>query len=227
MAQQPCMTVVSPQQFNQFYDQVAHTKGDNYKLNLMRPWTSTHCITCGQMVQLAQLLNNDFNRLEYIKVMYGRTVDLQNKYMLLDAFKQFSTAFMLYDYFNQNNPPMPSPPPYEPAPPPLPPSPPSPPPVICMVSAEDMDGISQAVKKEASESVKITIAKQAISAKKCFRVVQIKEIIGLMTFESNKLELAKFCYDFCIDKENYYQVADALTFSNSKEELMKYINSKK
>ena len=45
----------------------------------------------------------------------------------------------------------------------------------------------------------------------------------LFTFENNRLEIAKLAYNKTIDKNNYYQLNDALTFSNSKEELARFI----
>ena len=45
----------------------------------------------------------------------------------------------------------------------------------------------------------------------------------LFVFESNKLEVAKSAYRKTVDKQNYYQLNDALTFSSSKEELARFI----
>jgi hypothetical protein len=52
-------------------------------------------------------------------------------------------------------------------------------------------------------------------------------MVTLMAFESAKLELAKYAYDFCTDKPDYYTIADALSFASSKEDLMNFIGSKK
>ena len=47
-----------------------------------------------------------------------------------------------------------------------------------------------------------------------------------ITFEANKLELAKFCYDKTIDKNNYYTLYNDFAFSNYSTQLDKYINSR-
>jgi hypothetical protein len=51
-------------------------------------------------------------------------------------------------------------------------------------------------------------------------------ILQLFTFEDNKLELAKFAYDYCIDRENYYRVNDVFTFSSSKDELSRFLQGR-
>jgi hypothetical protein len=61
---------------------------------------------------------------------------------------------------------------------------------------------------------------------KCVSVSQIKDIMALFSFEGDKLEFAKAAYDRCSDKENYYQVSDAFSFSSSNDELTDFINSK-
>ena len=52
---------------------------------------------------------------------------------------------------------------------------------------------------------------------------QVKELMQLFNFENNKLDLAKFCYRFATDKENFYSVADELQYTSSKNELMRFI----
>jgi hypothetical protein len=51
---------------------------------------------------------------------------------------------------------------------------------------------------------------------------QIAGLVKMMTFESNKLALAKAAYPNCIDRNNYYLVNDAFTFSSSVTELTNF-----
>ena len=55
---------------------------------------------------------------------------------------------------------------------------------------------------------------------------QVSELCKLFNYEDSKLTLAKFAYDHCVDKGNYFNVANTLYYASSKEELMKYIGSK-
>jgi len=96
----------------------------------------------------------------------------------------------------------------------------------CTVSQADFDDIKRSINNASFASSKVTIGKQAIQAKKCFTVKPIKEILGLYSFDENKLDMAKFCYDYCIDKSNYYQVNDVFSFSSSKDALSTYVQSR-
>ena len=43
---------------------------------------------------------------------------------------------------------------------------------------------------------------------------------------SSRLEIAKFLFNRCIDKENYFEIANELQFSSSKTELNDYVKSR-
>lgn len=46
-----------------------------------------------------------------------------------------------------------------------------------------------------------------------------------MTFEENKLTIAKYAYTKTADPNNYFQLNDAFTFESSIDELNAYINA--
>ena len=75
------------------------------------------------------------------------------------------------------------------------------------------------------DDTKLSTAKQVAKAN-CMSAAQIKEVMGLFGFEETKLEFAKYAYDFCTDKNNYYMVGDAFSFSSSNDELNEFIESK-
>ena len=75
------------------------------------------------------------------------------------------------------------------------------------------------------DETKLSTAKQAVKAN-CMSVAQIKEVMSLFGFEETKLDFAKYAYEFCTDKNNYYMVGDAFSFSSSTDELNEFIESK-
>ena len=83
----------------------------------------------------------------------------------------------------------------------------------------------QTMKNAAFEDKMIGIAKTALKTSQ-LKTNQVHQLLGLFSFEQNKLELAKFCYDKTIDKNNYYTLYNDFTFSNYSTQLDKYINSK-
>ena len=70
------------------------------------------------------------------------------------------------------------------------------------------------------------IAEQAISSHRV-KAEQVYRILLMFSFESTKLKVAKFAYNYCVDKRNYYRVNDAFTFSSSIRELNNYIGNSK
>ncbi len=70
---------------------------------------------------------------------------------------------------------------------------------------------------------KLIIAKQIIGAN-CLTCNQVKEMMLLLDFEDNRLDLAKFAYGYTYDIGNYYILNDAFDFESTIEELDEYIN---
>lgn len=58
-----------------------------------------------------------------------------------------------------------------------------------------------------------------------FRADQIVTIMKEMSFDSEKLKVAKDAYAKCVEPQNYQQVVNALSFASSRTELNNYINN--
>lgn len=56
-----------------------------------------------------------------------------------------------------------------------------------------------------------------------FTAAQIRDLVKSLSFDKNKLALAKSMYRNCADKNKYFVVYDAFDFENSKRELMEFI----
>ncbi len=82
--------------------------------------------------------------------------------------------------------------------------------------------MKQTISRESFDDAKMTIAKAAI-ANNYLSSYQVKDLLSLFSFENSKLEMAKYYYRYATDSNNYYIVADALSYSTSKNELMRYI----
>lgn len=92
-------------------------------------------------------------------------------------------------------------------------------------SSTDVENLKGSIKKQSFSENKMNAAKAFLKAK-CLSVTQIKDIMGLFSFEADKLAFAKLAYDRCSNKEDYYMVGDAFSFSSSQDELMEYVNGK-
>ena len=89
----------------------------------------------------------------------------------------------------------------------------------------DFDDAKAQITKASFADDKMRVAKQITKAN-CLSVAQIKEICKMFSFEDNKLEYAKFAYDFTFEKNKYYLVNDVFSFSSSREDLDEYIQGK-
>ena len=92
-------------------------------------------------------------------------------------------------------------------------------------SDEELNEAVNSIKKQSFSNTQLTMAKQIVRSKQCFTALQIKQIVDIFSFESSKLEMAKFCYSYCVDKDNYYKINDSFSFSSSVDDLDKYISS--
>ena len=106
--------------------------------------------------------------------------------------------------------------------PPMPPVPPVPSTPFGM-NPQDYDEAYQVISSESFDSSKMTVAKQVISSNP-MTASQILGICQLFSFESNKLEFAKFAYAFCVDQNKYYLLNEAFSYESSKRELNNFLN---
>jgi len=91
-----------------------------------------------------------------------------------------------------------------------------------VMTAQEFQQVKQSISKEWLESNKLSSAKFIID-KNFLSTIQVRELMILFSFEKNKLELAKYAYRKTVDKHNYYQVSEQLSFSSSREELAKFM----
>lgn len=91
-----------------------------------------------------------------------------------------------------------------------------------VINDDQFNFLKSELRKEWFESSRLTIA-QTMMEDNFFTVAQVKELMYLFTFETNRVQIAKTAYRSTVDKENYYQLNDALTFSSSKEDLARFI----
>ena len=90
------------------------------------------------------------------------------------------------------------------------------------MNPHDYDEAYQLISKESFDSSKLTLAKQVISSNP-MTASQILGICKLFSFESNKLEFAKFAYPYCVEPNKYYLLNDAFSYDSSKRELDEFI----
>ena len=81
----------------------------------------------------------------------------------------------------------------------------------------------EVIRSQTFDSDQVRVAKQIIRTNRVSSQ-QVAEIMRLMSFESSRLEIAKFGYAFVADPANFYIVNDVFWFSSSVRELDRFIN---
>lgn len=81
------------------------------------------------------------------------------------------------------------------------------------------------IKKQNFEDTALKTAQQIVTAN-CLNVDQIIQIANIFKFEDNKLDFAKFAYDFCIEPKNYFKLNGIFSYSANVDELSDYVQSR-
>ncbi|MGI8892717.1 MAG: DUF4476 domain-containing protein [Bacteroidia bacterium] len=91
-----------------------------------------------------------------------------------------------------------------------------------VISPAAFDNLQHVIRNQSFDSSKLKIAKQAIATNN-IRSSQVLQLMNLLTFESYKLDLAKFAYSYTLDKQNYFMLYDGFTFQSSINQLSRHI----
>ena len=89
---------------------------------------------------------------------------------------------------------------------------------------ETLDALLGTLDRESFDDRRLSIAFSAISMNG-ITCMQLKEIMFMLSFDSNRLKLAKRSYDYISDKNNVFLLNDAFTFSSNADAFFRYIGS--
>lgn len=90
------------------------------------------------------------------------------------------------------------------------------------MSVQTYQGLITQIQNASFDNNKVTIAKMAIKSNS-ISVNQLKGVLSELSFDSNRLDVAKFAYPYCVDKNNYFLLNDSFEFSSNASDLMKSI----
>lgn len=88
---------------------------------------------------------------------------------------------------------------------------------------QDFDQLMFSLDQTAFDRTKMDIARLAIR-NNGITTQQLASIMESLSFDSHRLDLAKFAYGYCADQMNYYQLASIFTFESNARRLMNYIS---
>jgi hypothetical protein len=89
-----------------------------------------------------------------------------------------------------------------------------------LLTTEQLNTLKTSVDGRISNSDKLNLIQNYLQNKKV-NTEQVKTMIAWLSFENNKLQLAKYCYPKTIDQDNYLQISNLLDYQSSKRDLEK------
>ncbi|WP_448530062.1 DUF4476 domain-containing protein [Raineya sp.] len=91
----------------------------------------------------------------------------------------------------------------------------------------EFEEIKRNMKEEPNDEEKLRIAKFSMKNTGYFSSEQIAEMVSLIGFEKERLELAKFAYDYVYDRYQYYtKVSRSLKTNEARKELFEFLEKK-
>lgn len=167
---------------------------------------SNNYFTTSQARQLILLINSESSRLELAKMSYRSIVDKNIFNQLFDLFNNQSSKDELAAYVNNygsnngNN-------------------------KVAMTDA-DFNSLYQSIQMqfipgEKMNSITVTFNNNSYY----FTSAQVKKLILLISFESNRLQLAKLSYRSIVDRNNFNQLQDLFNSQASRDELNAYVRT--
>jgi hypothetical protein len=210
---------------------------DDDKLKLMQTVLADRTYYTDQLRTMVAWLSFEDNKLAFLKSSYDNTVDKDNYWKLEDVFSFSSSKDQLNDYvtarkpqvvntrddrdrsrpmndrdrnrpndrnhdyeYNNVNP--------------------------RAMSDQDINDLGARVKDRMGDSDKLKLAESVMGGKEVY-TDQLRTVMSWFSFESTKLDFAKWAYTITLDKENYWKLEDMFSFSSSKDELSDYVQAQK
>lgn len=191
------------------YQKVAQKQNDQSRLLAAIQFVNNQCLSTAQIMKLSTVFSLESNKLNFLKQSYDAVYDQGNLYMAEQILTQSSMKQNFKSFLQSHN------------------SGGGGGGFACQIDATEFGRITQNIKSQTFNNTRLNTAKQILRSKgKCFTANQVKEIVKLFDFESSRLDVAKYAYDYTLDQDNYYVVNEAFNFSSSKDRLIEYINSK-
>jgi len=173
---------------------------------------TTYYFTVAQARQLIQLVSSESNRLDLAKASYDNIVDQANFSQLYDVLSTTASRNDLETYVRNNQT-----------------TPGSTTPVYASktpMSSTSFNTLYNNVRSTWGLGAKMSELTQIFDNESYyFTVAQAKQLIQLVSSESNRLQLAKSAYGNITDPENFTLMYDVLTSQSSKNELSSYVNT--
>ena len=198
--------------YNVLYRDVENRFGLGAKMSALESIfaNSNYYFTTAQAEQLIRIVSSESNRFELAKASYDNIVDQNNFDQLYDVLTNPTNRYELDRYVKANAGVGSSTPITTRTP----------------MSSTEFNSLYNKVKNTWGFGAKMSDLTDIFNNEGYyFTVAQAKQLIGLVSSESNRLQLAKSAYNNITDPDNFSSMYDLLSSQSSKNELSTYVNS--
>jgi hypothetical protein len=204
---------MSDADFTQIYNNAQSSWFQSGKVSAVRDaFNNTgYIFSTAQVRQLLGLVNAESDRLALAKLAYARTADPANFTALYDMLPSQASKNDL-DYYVRNNGNV----------------------LMSGSATASVSAVTDAtfsdflfnLKFKLFRSAKVSAVKDFINTSgNYFTVAQVKELVGVGSAESDKIDIAKLAYKKTVDPVNYQQVIDLIPGANGKADVTAYVNA--
>lgn len=200
-----CNQPIPEYQFKSIYNEIHNRR--NYNNRVLEDLISNNCLSTKQIMKLTEKLQNTRDRFDLLKFAFQFSYDLENFYyteqLINDNYlRQQLNRFIDQEITRLNNhvgfddcrP----------------------------LSQNEYDYILKSIKDESFTKERLKLAKQHIK-RNCFSTKRIGAIVNGFSFDKDKLNILKFSYQYCPNKDQFYRLKKTLSFSRYKREFDQFL----
>jgi hypothetical protein len=203
-----CTVYISDADFMFLAQKLASSEDETGKLNYAKHISNQNCMTTTQVMKMSSLLKLERDRLELFKSAYAKVYDKDNFSQALVMFSHQPNRQEFTNFIKQTLEPVVETP-------------------TCTVSAEQHQQLLTSLKNQSSSLDRLAIAKNLIPSHKCYTSTQVKDIVAQFSSSVDRMEIAKFSFDYTSDTENFFaQVSPLLISQFDRRALSNFIASK-
>lgn len=205
-----CSYPMAESDFMEIARVVHQTPSENIRLQRLDRVLQQSCLTTAQAMKLATLLSLENNKLSFLKDAYAHVFDAGNYSHTMAVFQYASNRENLLDFLESKG--------YT--------DEAGTEDTMCKMSDTELATIKKQISKETFSKDKLRMMKTIFRVKKCFVTTQqAKSVIGLVS-SGERLDAAKYMYDYTSDKDDYYLLKDVMVFIGDKRAFMDFLESK-
>jgi hypothetical protein len=92
------------------------------------------------------------------------------------------------------------------------------------MSYKEFEALKARIRQNTFDKKRVETAK-TLTKQNVLSSNQVVEVVQLITSDNNRLDYAKFAYDYVSDRENYMIVVESMAFEASKKDLQRYLDA--